>query len=55
MDYLAWLYDCLKRSGDILEDDIREDSTGVWRSTTYRYDGVKFFVLTHDEKLVTIY
>ena len=52
---LLWLFDRLKTSGEILEDKLRLDSTGAWRSTTYRYDGVKFFVLVHDGKLVGIW
>lgn len=55
MDELLWLYNRLRRYGEILEDKSHLDSTGAWRSTTYLYDGVKFFVVMHDGKLVGIW
>ena len=49
------LYNCLRRYGEILEDETREDSTGSWRYTTYLYDEVKFFVIMYNGQLVDIW
>ena len=54
-NWMIYLYDLLRHYGEILEDDTREDSSGSWRQTTYRYDGVKFFVLMNNGKLIGIW
>lgn len=44
----------LRHYGEILEDESLEDSTGAWRLTTYRLDGVEYLTLMHNGSLVEL-